>query len=88
MSGDVTNFRPIRGREIITHRQTDTESTYCQALLSEQRLQKYMAQLCPPEYTEDEVKIVKIAFFKFVHSKTEGFADISISCDGLSYFKE
>ena len=43
-SGDVANFRPIRGREIIsnsqTHTQTDTESTYCQALLYEQRLQK------------------------------------------------
>ena len=34
------NFRPIRGREIILDTQIHTESTYCQALLYEQRLQK------------------------------------------------
>ena len=34
------NFRPIRGQEIILDIQIHTESTYCQALLYEQRLQK------------------------------------------------
>ena len=55
-SCDVADFRPIRGLEIISdryidryiaryidryiHRYRDRESTYCQALLCEQRLQK------------------------------------------------
>ena len=44
--GDVADFRPIRGIKIISdthiHTQTNTESTYCQALLYEQRLQKLL----------------------------------------------
>ena len=36
MTYDIANYRPIIGLEIIS----DTESTYCQALLYEQRLQK------------------------------------------------
>ena len=46
MPGDVADFRPIRGREIISHNTLHTntyihrESTYWQVLLSEQRLQK------------------------------------------------
>ena len=39
MPGDVADFRPIRGLEIVADRRTDRESTYCQALLYEQCLQ-------------------------------------------------
>ena len=51
MPGDVADFRPIRGLEIILHTHTHThththrESTYCQALLYEQRLQKAFLHL-------------------------------------------
>ena len=37
---DVPDFWPIRGREIISHKHTNRESTYWQVLLYEQRLQK------------------------------------------------
>ena len=42
-SREVSEFRPIRGQEIISDRQTHThrESTYWKALLYEQRLQKH-----------------------------------------------
>ena len=43
-SCEVSEFRPIRRLEIILHTHTDRESTYCQALLYEQRLQKLHGQ--------------------------------------------
>ena len=60
-------FRPIRGLEIILHRyterKTDRESTYCQALLYEQRLQK------------DKFQRKKIGFFWPLYKRIEPLCD-------------